>query len=287
MYLHLIFFFSFPNKWCYCLIDLQTKKDFIDITMRYMLIAMSRTFSSGDAFFVVDDLFNDENCILCSQSTEAVNSQFTKVVVSEEGVVVRVLQKYTLMSNSNSSSSSNSIPLISFVTKICTVVSFRDLLKKKRKAALSSSTPSAADVSPQNEEGKNADGLGMSGKDTARQDAHDIAISIDDRNECHDSTSESVEDSPFDLIEYEPEYEDAADRASISMQDSSIDRFQADFNDKNQFSPTYHHHHMPDKKDVFTVEELAHLVFLLSTSPENICHRFLTITPMLPQNEEK
>jgi hypothetical protein len=177
-----------------------------------VLIGMSRTYSSGDAFFVVDDLYrgDDVESILCSSinDIETINSRHTKVSITRDGIVVRVLHQYNLMAcppaTDTATDLSASSPLVSFVAKICTLISFTEIYKYR-----------------------------------TRIDAPSIHDCLDGR------ASQFVIDSL---------------KSDESKAPQSTDAKDADF------SP----------------EEIEYLILRLSTSPEDLCHRFLTITPIAP-----
>jgi hypothetical protein len=105
--------------------------DFIELLLRFILIAVSRTYSSGDAFFVIEDLFGGEGLCLCggtgfNAKRKNRASKKTKVKVTTEHVLVELFQQYDLyLAESIGSDESLIAPLVSFETKVFTLITLK------------------------------------------------------------------------------------------------------------------------------------------------------------------
>jgi hypothetical protein len=103
--------------------------DFIELLLRFILIAVSRTYASGDAFFVIEDLFGGEGLCLCGGSgpnTKRKAEKKTRVRVSSDHVLVELYQQYHLyLAESIGSDEKLIAPLVSFEAKVFTLITFR------------------------------------------------------------------------------------------------------------------------------------------------------------------
>ena len=61
----------------------QVGVDFVELLLRFLLIAVSRTYSSGDAFFVLEDLYGGEGLCLCGP-----NNHTQKTLMKVRGLCV-------------------------------------------------------------------------------------------------------------------------------------------------------------------------------------------------------
>jgi len=92
--------------------------DTLELLESNVLIAASRTIASGDAFFIVEDLYGGEGLLLCP-ATAAHAAQrgaaSIRVSVSVEGISVAVSEHFNLVSAEDVSSGSSACrPLVSF-----------------------------------------------------------------------------------------------------------------------------------------------------------------------------
>lgn len=102
--------------------------DFIELLTRFILIAVSRTYASGDAFFVLEDLYGGEG--LCIRGNNGFNKKInnsigkkTKVKITLGYVLIQLYQSYDLyLADSIGTEESLITPLISFETKVDTLI---------------------------------------------------------------------------------------------------------------------------------------------------------------------
>jgi hypothetical protein len=104
--------------------------DFIELLLRFILIAVSRTYASGDAFFVIEDLFGGEGLCLCGggsgSNKKKQPEKKTQVKVSSDHVLVELFQHYHLYhAESIGSDEAQIAPLVSFEAKVFTLITFR------------------------------------------------------------------------------------------------------------------------------------------------------------------
>jgi hypothetical protein len=114
-----------------------------ELLLNYVLVTSSRSFVSGDAYVILNDLYGDENLILCptmvkSQSHE---DNYTKVSITSKGVKIVVIDSFTLyqqgcMVQENPSKSTNRdielSPLMSFECTTTTIIDFHSTVKAAR-----------------------------------------------------------------------------------------------------------------------------------------------------------
>lgn len=112
--------------------------DFFELLLRFILIAVSRTYASGDAFFVIEDLFGGEGLCLCGGAGPSVTrkgrvQKKTRVKVSRDHVLVELFQIYDLYMADSIGSDENMIaPLVSFEAKVFTLITLRSTEGRSR-----------------------------------------------------------------------------------------------------------------------------------------------------------
>lgn len=104
--------------------------DFFELLLRFILIAVSRTYASGDAFFVIEDLFGGEGLCLCGGTGPHKKriQKKTRVRVNRDHVLVELYQVYDLyLADSIGSDEKSIAPLVSFEAKVFTLITLRSL----------------------------------------------------------------------------------------------------------------------------------------------------------------
>lgn len=102
--------------------------DFVELLIRFILIAVSRTYASGDAFFVLEDLYGGEG--LCIRGNNGFDKKQnystckkTKVKITLGYVLIQLYQSYNIyLADSIGSEESLIKPLITFETKVDTLI---------------------------------------------------------------------------------------------------------------------------------------------------------------------
>lgn len=116
-----------PQQYC-------SLADFAELMSRFLLIASSRTLSSGDAFFVLNELFGGEGLTLTSKTrkVERREADVIKMEIGPLNMSVESSQSYDLFSTTQLSQCKdpkNLVPIISFKIKVFTVFKFGALLR--------------------------------------------------------------------------------------------------------------------------------------------------------------
>jgi len=115
---------------------------FVELLLRFLLIAASRTYSSGDAFFVLEDLFGGEG--LCLRGGGGAGGgaaeRLTKITLQPDSALVELTQLYDLyLADSIGSEEHHIAPLVSFETTVRTLLSFKDLFEADKEKKCSGS----------------------------------------------------------------------------------------------------------------------------------------------------
>lgn len=110
--------------------------EFVDLMSRFLLIASSRTLASGDAFFILNDLFGGDGLTLSSSSSSARldgGKDGIKVGISPLHISVECGQCYDLFSTveiSQCKDRKNLVPIISFQINVFTEFKFGEILQE-------------------------------------------------------------------------------------------------------------------------------------------------------------
>ena len=97
------------------------------LLLNYVLIAASRTIASGDAFFIVEDLYGGDDLVLCSSAAPRISGGAVSpaesppvsisITITTSGIVVQVSEFFMLLSESaiaNEASAAKRRPLVKF-----------------------------------------------------------------------------------------------------------------------------------------------------------------------------
>ena len=109
--------------------------EFVDLLSRFLLIASSRTLASGDAFFIVNDLFGGDGLTLSSNSQRLSTNKENdiRIHISPLRIIVECNQCYDLFSTAEISQcrdKKHMVPIISFEIKVITEFKFSDVLRQ-------------------------------------------------------------------------------------------------------------------------------------------------------------
>ena len=107
--------------------------EYVELLSRFVLIASSRTLSSGDAYFVLNDLFGGDGLTFLPKASVDEKYKGIKIDINPLDILVECYQQYDLCSMSQISECKDMkklVPMISFVIKVSTLFNFRKILQK-------------------------------------------------------------------------------------------------------------------------------------------------------------
>lgn len=98
--------------------------EFVYLVVRYILVAISRTYASGDALFVLNELYGGEGLSLRSPTASDLYAKNTiKCSLQQDRIIAEVRHMYEL----HAADAASEEPLVNFECRIYTIISFRNL----------------------------------------------------------------------------------------------------------------------------------------------------------------